>query len=203
MAQTFLVAARSAVTPAQVAAEPARQGTAFYDVARVAIGGWLATLLALTKAIGPAFAAMTGQAAAARLLYGMAREGRLPASLAAVDARHGVPRTALAAVALLTVGCAVWAARRDDGLSLLVSVVDVGALTAFVLLHASVVGYFVVRRLAAATPWHVALPVAGALVSCWVLVEASALAQVVGAVWGALGVAVVAAERGRGRRTEG
>lgn len=158
MAQTFLVAALSPVTPAQLAADAARQGTAFYDVTRVAIGGWLATLLALTKAIGPAYSAMTGQAAAAR---------------------------------------------RDDGLSLLVSVVDVGALTAFVLLPASVVGYFVVRRLAAATPWHVALPVAGALVSCWVLVEASALALVVGAVWGALGVAVVAAARGRGRRTEG
>ena len=56
-----------------------------------AIGPWLATLLAVTKAIGPAFAAMTGQAAAARLLFGMARDGRLPRALADVDARHGVP----------------------------------------------------------------------------------------------------------------
>ncbi|MEP7380342.1 MAG: APC family permease [Gemmatimonadota bacterium] len=188
IAQSYLVSVLSTITPAELAADPARQGTTFYDVTRLAIGGWLATVLALTKAIGPAFSAMTGQAAAARLLYGMAREGRLPASLAMVDPKHGVPRTALATVALLTLGCAVWAARRDDGLSVLVSIVDIGALTAFILLHASVVGYFVVRRRATSTAWHVALPVAGALVSGWVLIEASTLAQVVGAIWFGLGV---------------
>ena len=41
---------------------------------------------------------------------------------------------------------AVWAARATDGLDLLVSIVNIGALCAFVLLHVSVVGFFVVRQ---------------------------------------------------------
>ena len=48
--------------------------------------------------------------------------------------------------ALLTLAVSVWAARRPDGLDLLVSIVDVGALGAFTLLHASVVGYFPAQR---------------------------------------------------------
>lgn len=188
VAQSYLVGVLSPVAPAQFAADPGAQGTAFYDITRSAIGGWLAVLLALTKAVGPAFAAMTGQGAAARLLYGMARDGGLPASLAAVDSNRGVPRTALATVAVLTISCAVWAARRDDGLGLLVSVVDIGALTAFALLHASVVGYFVVRRKDGGTWWHLLIPAIGGAVSVWVLVEASTLAQRIGLAWLVVGI---------------
>ncbi len=74
----------------------------------------------------------------------MGRDRRLPHLLARTDG--GVPRVALLVSAAVTMVAAVWAARRDDGLDHLVSVVDVGALTAFVLLHASVVGWFAVRR---------------------------------------------------------
>src|SRR5213076_3176479 len=136
--------------PAALAARPAAQGTAFYDLTRQGIGPPLATALAATKAIGPAFAAMAGQAAAARLLFGMARDGGLPRALATIDRRRGVPRAALLSAGALTLVVAVWAARRDDGLDMLVSIVDVGALAAFTLLHASVVGYFLVMRKGAA-----------------------------------------------------
>ncbi len=202
VAQSFLVGVLSRVAPAELAADPAAQGTAFYDITRAAIGGWLAVLLAVTKAVGPAFAAMTGQGAAARLLYGMARDGGLPASLAEVDSNRGVPRTALATVAVLTISCAVWAARRDDGLGLLVSIVDIGALTAFVLLHASVVGYFVVRRAEKFSWLHLAVPLAGGAVCAWVLVEASPLAQGIGAAWFGMGVLAVIGQRSRLRSAQ-
>ena len=190
VAQTWMVAVLSDQVPADLTAAPAMQGTAFYDVTRVAIGPWLATVVAVTKAIGPMFAAMTGQAAAARLLYGMARDGRLPGQLAAVDQVRGVPRTALIVTAALTLVVSVWAARRADGLGVLVSIVDVGALSAFLLLHLSVVGFFVHRRRATRGARHTIVPVLGAGVTLWVLIEASAFAQQVAAVWLAAGVVV-------------
>ncbi|CAM5390276.1 APC family permease OS=Streptomyces tendae OX=1932 GN=GUR47_15465 PE=4 SV=1 [Streptomyces tendae] len=79
--------------------------------------------------------------------------------------------------------------------------VDVGALTAFTLLHASVVGWFVVRRGAGTVSWwrHLLVPVLGAAITVAVIVEASGAAQVVGAVWLAAGLVVLAVQW-RGRR---
>ena len=73
-----------------------------------------------------------------------------------------MPATALATTGALTLAVAVWAARRADGLPLLVSIVDVGALAAFTMLHASVVGYFVVGRHHERRLWHVLVPLTGA-----------------------------------------
>ena len=193
VAQTYLAGVLSAVDPADLAARPESQGTAFYDLTRAAIAPPMATLIAITKAIGPAFAAMTGQAAASRLLFGMARDGRLPKALAAVDRRHGVPRAALLTAAVLTLVVSVWAARRADGLDVLVSIVDVGALAAFTLLHAAVIGYFVVRRKGVARLAHHVIPALGAAVTISVLAAASALAQIVGILWLAAGLIVVLA----------
>jgi amino acid transporter len=195
VAQSYLASLLSRTTPTSLAANPAAQGTAFYDIARGAIGAWLATTLAITKAIGPAFAAMTGQAAAARLLFGIAREGRLPRALARIDDRRGVPTIALGVAAALALVVAVWAARRDDGLSILVSIVDVGALAAFTLLHASVIGYFVVQKRAAFTVTFIVVPIIGALITVWVLIAASALAQIVGIAWCVIGTVAVLASR--------
>ncbi|MDA5282903.1 APC family permease [Streptomyces sp. Isolate_45] len=197
VAQTYLAALLTPVSSAELAADPGLQGPAFYDTVESATGSWLHDLVAVSKAIGAAFAALAGQAAAGRLLFAMAREGRLPRVLARTS--DGTPRAALLVAATVTLVAAVWAARRDDGLDHLVSVVDVGALVAFTLLHASVVGWFVVRRADGPPNWwkHLVVPVLGALVTVAVIVEASWEAQVVGAVWLVVGLGVLVAQRGR------
>ncbi|MFE0855538.1 APC family permease [Streptomyces mutabilis] len=203
VAQTYLAALLEPVSSAQLAAEPERQGSAFYDAVDASVGTWLHDLVAVSKASGAAFAALAGQAAAGRLLFAMGRDRRLPGVLSRTYS--GVPRVALLVSAVITMVAAVWAARRDDGLDHLVSVVDVGALTAFTLLHASVVGWFVVRRGGDPVSWwrHALVPVLGAAITVAVIVEASATAQVVGAIWLAVGLVVLAAQaRGR-RRAEG
>ncbi|MEU9702667.1 APC family permease [Streptomyces sp. NPDC047981] len=200
VAQTYLVALLEPLSSAELAADPGKQGSAFYDAVDVSVGTWLHDLVAVSKAIGAAFAALAGQAAAGRLLFAMGRERRLPRLLARTDS--GVPRVALLIAATVTMVAAVWAAQRDDGLDHLVSVVDVGALTAFVLLHASVVGWFAVRRMEGPPHWlrHVVMPVVGAIILIAVIVEASAAAQVVGVIWLAVGLVVLGVQ-GTSRRS--
>ncbi|WP_078594517.1 APC family permease [Streptomyces sp. NRRL S-920] len=197
VAQTYLVALLEPLSSAELAAEPGKQGTAFYDAVDSAAGSWLHDLVAVSKAIGAAFAALAGQAAAGRLLFAMARDRRLPKVLSRTDS--GTPRVALLCAAVVTMVAAVWAARRDDGMDHLVSVVDIGALTAFLLLHASVVGWFAVRHRGGGFSWwrHLLIPVLGALIVVAVIWEASGSAQVVGAVWLLVGLVVLVAQGAR------
>ncbi|MFD6417100.1 APC family permease [Streptomyces sp. NPDC060194] len=197
IAQTYLAALLSPESSAYLAENPGRQGAAFYDTVDAAAGDWLHNLVAASKAIGAAFAALAGQAAAGRLLFAMARDHRLPRALARTGG--GVPRPALTLAAVITLVAAVWAARRDDGLDKLTSVVDIGALTAFTLLHASVIGWFVVRRNGGPVVWwkHLLVPALGALISLAVIYEASTAAQVVGVGWLGVGLVVVATQWGR------
>ncbi|MBD0745275.1 APC family permease [Streptomyces sp. CBMA152] len=191
VAQTYLAALLEPVPSARLAAEPAQQGSAFYDTVQASMGTWLHDLVAASKAIGAAFAALAGQAAAGRLVFAMARERRLPKLLSRTQS--GVPRAALLGAAVVTLVAAVWAARRDDGMDKLVSVVDMGALTAFLLLHASVIGWYVVRQREGAPDWlrHLVLPLLGGAVIVAVMWEATRTAQVVGFVWLVLGVGVL------------
>ncbi|MFI7322867.1 APC family permease [Streptomyces venezuelae] len=200
--QTYLVALLEPLSSAELASDPGKQGTAFYDSVDSAAGSWLHDLVAVSKAIGAAFAALAGQAAAGRLLFAMARDRRLPKALSKTDS--GTPRVALLCAAVITLVAAVWAARRDDGMDHLVSVVDIGALTAFLLLHASVVGWFALRHRDAGFSWwrHVLIPVLGAAIVIAVIWEASGSAQVVGAVWLGAGLVVLLAQ-GRGRERVG
>lgn len=192
--QSYLAALLEPVSSAELAADPAKQGSAFYDTVDASVGTWLHDLVAVSKAIGAAFAALAGQAAAGRLVFAMARERRLPSVLSRVDPKSGVPRVAILGAAIVTMVAAVWAARSADGLDHLVSVVDIGALTAFVLLHASVVGWFAVRRMEGPPSWwrHVLVPVVGAGVLIAVIWEATTSAQIVGLCWLAVGLLVLA-----------
>lgn len=192
--QSYLAALLEPVSSAELAADPAKQGSAFYDTVDASVGTWLHDLVAVSKAIGAAFAALAGQAAAGRLVFAMARERRLPSVLSRVDPKSGVPRVAILGAAIVTMVAAVWAARSADGLDHLVSVVDIGALTAFVLLHASVVGWFAVRRMEGPPSWwrHVLVPVVGAGVLIAVIWEATTSAQIIGLCWLAVGLVVLA-----------
>ncbi|MFI0784525.1 APC family permease [Streptomyces lydicus] len=203
--QTYLAALLTPVPAAELAARPGEQGDAFYATADAAVGAWLQKLVAASKAIGAAFAALAGQAAAGRLLFAMARDRRLPGAMAQVDEGSGVPRRALLGAAAVTLVAAVWAARREDGLDQLSSVVNVGALTAFALLHASVIGWFGIRAGAGAPGplRHVVVPLLGLAVVVAVIVAASPTAQVVGGIWLVVGLVVLAVQYVRRAGTGG
>ncbi|MDF0528794.1 APC family permease [Tsukamurella sp. 8F] len=184
VAQSYVAEVLAPVSPAHLAADPSLQGSLYYDTLRSEVAPWIATLLSYAKAVGAAFAGMVGLAAGGRVTMTMARDGRLPRRLSRVSEHSGVPVVATVGVTAVTGIVAVWAANKDDGLDLLSSTVSVGALSAFVLVHASVVGYFrgtdVLRS--------VVVPVVGIAALIAVLVFADHTAQIVGAVWLAIGV---------------
>jgi amino acid transporter len=177
------------------------EGTAFYDAARAAGGGWLAGLTALATAIAWGFAnSLVAQAATSRLLYAMARDRQMPAFLARINERHKVPANATLLVAGVSLVLGLAMAARDDGISLLSTLVNFGAMTAFLALHVAVVIHYVVRR--GSRDWlrHLVVPVIGFLILLYVVINAKVAAQVLGFVWLGAGLVVLAVLYGTGRR---
>ncbi|WP_432790126.1 APC family permease [Brevibacterium sp. K11IcPPYGO002] len=200
VAQTWVGSLLSPLTPAELQADPALEGAAYYEAVDSTLGSWLHWLLALAKAVGAAFSAMIGQAAGSRILMDMGRSRQVPKFLAEVAPKTGVPWKGILVAAGGNVIVAGWAATRADGLDQLTSIVNVGALTAFIFLQASVVGYFLVKRQGSETPnWvnHGVIPIIGAGLLIAVLVSANPLALVVGAIWLVIGIAVFAVNNRR------
>jgi amino acid transporter len=178
-------------------------GTAFYDAADVAAGAWLAKLTALATAIAWGFAnSLVAQAATSRLLYAMARDRQLPSFLAKVHPTKGVPVNATLLVAAVSLVLGLYMASRDDGITLLSTLVNFGALTAFLVLHVSVVWHYVVRG--GSRNWwaHVIAPVIGFAILAFVVVNAKVAAQVLGFVWFAIGLVLLIGLVMMGRRPE-
>src|SRR3954466_10592161 len=122
-------------------------GTSFYDAADVAGGVWLSKLTALATAIAWGFAnSLVAQAATSRLLYAMARDRQLPSFLAKVHERKGVPVNATFLVAVVSLAVGLFFYELSNGIARLSTLVNLGALTAFLALHVSVVWHFVGRH---------------------------------------------------------
>ncbi|WP_431813560.1 APC family permease [Kocuria sp. cx-455] len=204
MAQTYVGALLSPLSTAELQADPSLQGSAYYAMVQSEISGVLYWLLALAKAVGAVFSALVGQAAASRIMLDMGRSGALPAFFSRVSARTGAPLTGVLVAALGNVLVAGWAATRGDGLDLVVSLVDVGALTGFVLVHASVIAYFAIRRRGGrvSVARHVVVPVLGAFVLLAVLANSTRVALLVGVAWAVLGAVVLVARRRRAARDD-
>ncbi|HEX4247317.1 MAG TPA: APC family permease [Pseudonocardia sp.] len=176
-------------------------GTAFYDAARVAGGGWLAGLTALTTAVAWGFAnSLVAQAATSRLLYAMARDRQLPAFLSRVHPVRRVPVNATLLVAGVSLVLGVYLTTRDDGITLMSTLVNFGAMTAFLVLHVSVVVHFVIRRRSRAWLRHLVFPVLGFAILLYVVINAKVAAQVLGFVWLGIGVVVLLVFAATGRR---
>ena len=194
------VAAMLVPNGAQLLAEGDPAGTAFYDAAEVAGGEWLSVLTAVSTAIAWGFAnALVAQAATSRLLFSMARDRQLPGFLAKVHPTHRVPENATFLVAAVSVLTGVYFASRDDGATLLTTLVNFGALTAFLLLHVSVVVHYVVRGGSRDRWRHLVSPVLGFLIIGYVIVQANVAAQRIGLLWLAVGIAVLVAFHATGR----
>lgn len=184
--QTYIGALISPYSAEYLRENPALQGKIYYKIVNEQLAMWLGWSLALMKAVGAAFAAMVGQAAASRLVFSMARDKRLPSWLAQIGKQTGVPTKAILMVAMVNLCLAALAANHPKGLPTLVSFVDIGAITAFIMLHFAVIGYFKIKRKThGLKAWllDVLIPIMGVLVLIPVLIHIDNDAKIAGIIW--------------------
>ncbi|TQS25047.1 APC family permease [Microbispora sp. KK1-11] len=174
---------------------------AFYDTAEYAGGHWLSVLTAVATAVAWGFAnSLVAQAATSRLLFAMARDRQLPAFLRRVHPTRKVPVNATFLVAGASLVLGLYMSSRDDRIGLLSSLVNFGAMTAFLALHVSVVVHYVVRNRSRDWWRHLVAPAIGFLILLYVVINASIAAQVLGFVWLAIGVVILVGSYLMGRR---
>ncbi|MER6526330.1 APC family permease [Streptomyces sp. NPDC001508] len=178
-------------------AEGSAENQAFYHVAGAAAGHWLEIVTAVAKALGVGLAcSLVAQNATSRLLYSMARDGNLPRFLSHVNARTQVPDRAILLVAGVSLALGLGFVGQ---LELLSTLVNFGALLAFLLLHVSVVSYYLIKRRQRTFGIHLAVPVIGFAVIGYVVANMDMHAKIGGLIWLAIGLAVVLVRKATGR----
>jgi len=160
----------------------------FSIVGSISSSGWQVAFLAMNAlAVGIANA-IAAQSATSRLLFSMSRDGRLPRFLAHINPHTKAPQRAILVVAALTL---VLGLAFVGQIAVISALVNFGALTAFLLLHVSVVGYYAVRQRSSNVALHWVVPVLGFAVLAFVLWNADPRAKIGGVIWLALGALVL------------
>jgi amino acid transporter len=160
--------------------------TVFYEITLRAGGPWLRLITIVTVVIATAIAnAMAAQAAVARILFAMARDGKLPSILAKVHPRYKTPYVSTLAVAAISLLGGLWFESRIDTLAL---IVNFGALTGFVLLHLSVINHFLIRERSGDWLRHFIFPLLGLCIIVYVLYQMDRAAKVLGLAWIGIGI---------------
>ena len=178
-------------------------GSAFYDAAGLAGGNFLFVTTSVATAIAWGFAnALAAQAATSRLLFAMARDRQLPHILARVSSKRGVPVAATFLVAIVSLVLGVFFVLLPDGLGTISTMVNFGALTAFLLLNVTMVWHFAIKGKHPRIFGHIVVPVLGAIVLAFVLWNARIAAQTVGLIWLGAGIVLAIVLYRLGRMTD-
>jgi amino acid transporter len=157
-------------------------------------------LTAVSTAIAWGFAnALVAQAATARLIFAMARDGQLPKFLSKVDTKRQVPWNATLLVVIVSLALGIYLTLLPDGLVAISALVNFGAIVGFMLLNASVIWWFFIKQKSGRVFVHLIYPALGILVLAFVLWNARAAAQILGIGWLIVGIIVAVILRSRGK----
>jgi amino acid transporter len=162
--------------------------TAFLGIAGIVGGAWFKAAASIVGiALGSIACALVAQAACARLIYGMARDGKLPRLFAHVGGKRQTPERATILIAVITAATGVFMVDQIEQLS---SLVNFGALTGFLLVHLAVLVHFGIKP---GRKWflHVASPILGLGIIAYVMWNMDHKAQLLGASWLAVGLVVM------------
>jgi amino acid transporter len=172
---------------------------AVYELTDWAIGHWASLLTAWVMATVVGLTnALPMQIGVARVMYAMGRDHQLPVVLAKIHPKHGTPYVGMLVTTVISIAVAL--AMRFQ-LDELVTIVNFGALSGFLLLHVSVIVKFWIKERSGQWIAHRVVPIAGIVVVLAVLSGMSPLAMALGLAWLAVGLGYGAVLTKR-RRTE-
>lgn len=160
--------------------------TAFYVIAGKAGGKWLMNLTIIATAFSWGIAnALAAQAAVSRVLFSMSRDGKLPKALSKVHPKFKTPyiSTIFVAIVSLIVGTFF-----QSQIAFLTTLVNFGALVAFLLLHISVINHYIIRNKSKSYIKHLIFPIIGFVIISYVLLGMSKDAIILGCSWFVIGL---------------
>lgn len=159
--------------------------SAALELAKTVGGNLFAAFLLAGLIIGQFASGLAIQAGASRLLFAMGRDGALPRGLSYILPRLSTPVIAIALIGL------VGLAGLFVDITTSASFINFGAFSAFTLVNLSVIAHFLRRRsgrsVGAIFGW-VVVPLAGAVVDVYLLLNLDGRAKLVGLAWLVLGV---------------
>lgn len=161
----------------------------FFDIGREVGGPWLYVMLIVINVIATGIAnALSAQLAIARILYSMGRDKMLPGSgfLSRVHPRFRTPVNAALLVALLSILVALLMPEES-----ILKLVNFGALTAFMLLNATVFVYFYLKQKRYRRIFsYVIFPVLGLIIVAFVWSGFDRTTFLFGGAWLLIGIAL-------------
>lgn len=158
------------------------------------IGGEAFTAFFVAVYVAGAFGSgMTGQVSVARILYAMGRDGMLPRPLSRLHRRFGTPIVAAAVVSVFALSSLVLS------LDVVAFMISFGALAAFAMVNLSVIRTYLFPRGGRRAPLtarsiirYGVMPAIGFALTIWLWTSLEPTTWLVGAIWLAVGVVIIA-----------
>lgn len=167
---------------------------AAYDVIELVGGNLLASFFLATKVIGFFASAVASQASTSRVLYAMGRDGQLPKKLfGRLHPKFNTPVNNILIISLFSLSALFLS------LDLVASFINFGAFIAFTFVNISVINYYYIqgkkrgeKRSLKGTVFHLIVPIIGAVLDIWMLVNLDGYSKLLGSIWLALGIIYLA-----------
>jgi putrescine importer len=159
--------------------------SAALELAKVVGGNLFSSVLLAGLIVGQFASGLAIQAGAARLLFAMGRDGALPRGLSRVLPRFRTPAIAISLIGITGLGALFLDVTTST------SFINFGAFSAFTLVNLSVIMHFLRHRpeggFRGVLLWIV-LPLVGAIIDFYLLLNLDGRAKVIGLIWLVLGV---------------
>jgi amino acid transporter len=165
--------------------------TAFLDISRLVGGVRLMSMVTLALVVGGIASAVTGQASASRLLFGMGRDELLPSRIFAyIHPKYSTPTYAVLSMGVITLLAGFFFSFQKAA-----EAINFGALLGFMCVNLSVISHYYIRLKLRRGFYFVSnllVPAAGFVVCLYIFLNLSVTAKWIGTVWAVVGMIYIA-----------